>query len=68
MISWLPPFINAAQPIFEQSIHLISLILTIEFGWLLIYAKGGSALRHFLEKQDNVKLLNNSSFGVHIYQ
>jgi threonine/homoserine/homoserine lactone efflux protein len=37
---------------------LLSIILTIEFCCLLLYAAGGQALRHLLLDQGNVRLLN----------
>lgn len=58
MISLLPPFINHHESIFKQAVVLISLILILEFCCLLLYAKGGSALRQFLQKNNHVKLLN----------
>ena len=58
MVSLLPPFINTQEPLLGQAAMLISIILTLEFSCLLMYAKGGSTLRHFLQKSDNVKMLN----------
>ena len=58
MIPLLPPFINPKEPLLQQSMLLISIILTLEFWCLLLYARGGCALRHLLQKQDNVKMLN----------
>ena len=58
MVSLLPPFINPQVPLYGQAVLLISIILTLEFSSLLMYAKGGSTLRHFLQKSDNVKMLN----------
>lgn len=57
-IALLPPFILKDQPLFGQLSVLISIMLLIEFSSLLIYATGGSTLRKFLQKSDNVKLIN----------
>lgn len=57
-ISLLPPFINTQTPLAPQLVVLISLILIMEFTCLLIYASGGRAMRRFLEKSGNVRLLN----------
>ena len=57
-ISLLPPFINTQAPLTPQLIVLLSLILIMEFSCLLIYASGGRAMRRFLEKSGNVRLLN----------
>ena len=58
MVSLLPPFINPNEPLWGQAVILISIILTLEFSCLLMYAKGGSTLRQFLRKNDNVKMMN----------
>ena len=58
MVSLLPPFINPNEPLLGQATILISIILTLEFSCLLMYAKGGSTLRQFLQKSDNVKMMN----------
>ncbi|PWQ96399.1 LysE family translocator [Leucothrix arctica] len=57
-ISLLPPFVNTNLPLTPQLVVLISLILTLEFSCLLIYATGGRTLRRFLEKSGNVRILN----------
>ena len=41
-----------------QLITLLSIILSIEFLCLMLYASGGQMLRHLLLNQQNVKLLN----------
>jgi len=57
-IALLPPFINQSQPLVPQISVLLFIILTLEFICLIIYASGGSTLRKFLQKNDNVKLIN----------
>ena len=57
-ISLLPPFINQSQPLVPQISVLLFIILSLEFICLIIYASGGSTLRKFLQKSDNVKLMN----------
>lgn len=57
-ISLLPPFLSVSQPLAPQLTLLLSIILTIEFLCLLLYAAGGQALRHLLLKEGNVRLLN----------
>lgn len=57
-ISLLPPFINEAQPLVPQISILLFIILSLEFICLIIYASGGSTLRKFLQKNNNVKLMN----------
>ena len=57
-ISLLPPFINPELPLTTQLATLISLILSIEFVCLMLYANGGRTLRKFLEKGGNVRLMN----------
>jgi len=57
-ISLLPPFINQSQPLIPQISVLLFIILSLEFICLIIYASGGSTLRKFLQKSDNVKLMN----------
>jgi len=57
-ISLLPPFINQSLPLVPQISVLLFIILSLEFICLVIYASGGSSLRKFLQKSDNVKLIN----------
>ncbi|WP_331775157.1 LysE family translocator [Sulfurospirillum sp. 1612] len=57
-ISLLPPFINNNHPILPQIMILLSIILCLEFTCLMIYASGGSGLKKFLQKKDNVKGMN----------
>lgn len=58
MISLLPPFINASQSLAPQLAILIGIILLTEFICLLLYACGGRTLRHFLQKNNNVRFMN----------
>jgi homoserine/homoserine lactone efflux protein len=57
-IALLPPFINQTKPFIPQVSILLAIILTLEFICLIIYASGGSTLRQFLQKSDNVRLMN----------
>lgn len=57
-IALLPPFINQAKPLMPQISVLLSIILMLEWICLIIYASGGSTLRKFLQKNDNVRLIN----------
>lgn len=57
-IALLPPFINQTKPLMPQISVLLSIILMLEWICLIIYASGGSTLRKFLQKNDNVRLIN----------
>lgn len=57
-VALLPPFLDAGQPVAGQLVGLIAIILTLEFGCLLLYASGGKSLRHLLGRSGNVRLLN----------
>lgn len=54
----LPPFLDTSRPLAGQLMLLIVIILTIEFGALMLYATGGRTLRHLLGESRNVRLLN----------
>ncbi|WP_201786183.1 LysE family translocator [Vreelandella aquamarina] len=54
----LPPFLDGSRPLAPQLSMLISVILTIEFASMLVYATGGKTLRKLLGKSGNVRLLN----------
>lgn len=58
MISLLPPFINPESSFIPQAMQLIAIILCFEFICMLLYATGGKTLRHLLQQQSSVKLLN----------
>lgn len=58
MIALLPPFIQPQQPLPQQMLVLIGIILTTEFISMLAYATGGKSLRHILNKSGNVQILN----------
>jgi homoserine/homoserine lactone efflux protein len=58
MISLLPPFINANQPLYPQATILIALILCLELLCLLLYATGGRTLRKLLQQGGNVVIMN----------
>lgn len=57
-IALFPPFINQTKPLLPQISILLIIILLLEFLCLILYASGGNTLRVFLQKKDNVKLLN----------
>ncbi|WP_409439789.1 LysE family translocator [Psychromonas sp. GE-S-Ul-11] len=58
MISLLPPFINPDSNLLPQATQLIAVILCFELTCMLLYATGGKTLRHLLQQQSSVKLLN----------
>jgi homoserine/homoserine lactone efflux protein len=58
MISLLPPFINPEHALAPQMMILLTIILTIEFCCLIIYASGGKTLRNILQKKGNIKIMN----------
>ena len=57
-IALLPPFIHQTKPLLPQISVLLAIILTLELLCLILYASGGNTLRVFLQKSDNVKLMN----------
>ncbi|WP_197465356.1 LysE family translocator [Marinomonas sp. TW1] len=57
-VALLPPFLVADQPLASQLVVLISIILTLEFSCLLIYAAGGRTLKSLLMKSGNVRIMN----------
>nr|WP_181869932.1 LysE family translocator [Halomonas sp. DQ26W] len=57
-VALLPPFLDASRALMGQLVVLITLILTIEFLCLLLYAAGGRSLRRLLGVSGNVQLLN----------
>jgi len=57
-VALLPPFLDATQPLATQLASLIAIILTLEFGCLLIYATGGRTLRSLLMQSGNVRIMN----------
>jgi len=57
-VALLPPFLDATQPLATQLASLITIILTLEFGCLLIYAAGGRTLRSLLMQSGNVRIMN----------
>jgi len=58
MISLLPPFINPNSEFTPQAVQLIAIILCFEFICMLLYAIGGKTLRHLLQQQSSVAILN----------
>lgn len=57
-VALLPPFLQAEQPLANQLVSLIAIILTLEFCCLLIYAAGGRTMRSLLMKSGNVRIMN----------
>lgn len=57
-IALLPPFIDQSLPLIPQLSVLTVIILTIEFGCLILYALGGQSLSHLLRKSNNVRIMN----------
>ncbi len=57
-IALLPPFIDYTQPVPPQLVVLISIILSLEFLCLLIYASGGKTIRRLLLHAHNVRVIN----------
>lgn len=57
-VALLPPFLVADQPLAHQLVVLISIILTLEFSCLLIYAAGGRTLKSLLMQSGNVRIMN----------
>jgi len=54
----LPPFIDAQAPLGPQMAVLLTLMLTIEFSCLLIYAQGGRSLSELLLRRGQAQWLN----------
>ncbi|WP_255554894.1 LysE family translocator [Moritella sp. 24] len=67
MISLLPPFINPEQALSPQLSVLVAIIIITEFSCLLMYASGGQTLRLFLQKSNNVRLLNKIAGSLMIF-
>ncbi len=57
-IALLPPFIDPAQPLPNQMVMLLTVILTLEAVSLMVYALGGKSLSKVLQKSGNVRLMN----------
>lgn len=57
-VALLPPFLDASRPLASQLVILISVILTLEFSCLLIYAAGGRTLKSLLMQSGNVRIMN----------
>lgn len=57
-IALLPPFIDPEKPLVIQLFFIVSIILSIEFSSLLLYALGGSSLKRVLQEPRHVKILN----------
>jgi len=57
-VALLPPFLNPSQPLANQLVILIAIILTLEFTCLLIYSTGGRTLKSILMHSGNVRIMN----------
>lgn len=57
-IALLPPFIDPARALWPQLTVLVGLILLIELACLLLYARGGRALRGWLTRSGHLSMLN----------
>ncbi|PID62198.1 MAG: threonine transporter RhtB [Gammaproteobacteria bacterium] len=57
-IALLPPFIDIDKTLAPQLSLLVSMILVLEFGCLCLYSAGGNVMRRFLQRAENVRLLN----------
>ncbi|MBR7888317.1 LysE family translocator [Marinomonas sp. A79] len=57
-VALLPPFLDSSQPLTNQLVVLIAIILTLEWSCLLIYAAGGRTLKSILMKSGNVRIMN----------
>ncbi|MBR9858689.1 MAG: LysE family translocator [Gammaproteobacteria bacterium] len=57
-IALLPPFIDNQSPLTGQLLMLVSIILSLEFICLLLYASGGRTLSRVLLQKGKVKLMN----------
>ena len=58
MISLLPPFINSQAALPPQLATLVTIILSIEFMCLMLYASGGKTLGQYLAQSGKLKWLN----------
>jgi homoserine/homoserine lactone efflux protein len=61
MLSILPPFIDATQPITFQVLALVGIIMFSEFICMLIYATGGKGLKTLLNRSNNIRWMNGIS-------
>jgi homoserine/homoserine lactone efflux protein len=57
-IALLPPFIDNQAPLTGQLLMLVSIILSLEFICMLLYASGGRTLSRVLQQKGKVKLMN----------
>ncbi|WP_067214973.1 LysE family translocator [Marinomonas gallaica] len=57
-VALLPPFLIPEQPLAQQLVSLVAIILTLEFACLLIYASGGRTMRTLLMQSGNVRIMN----------
>ncbi|GAA3699985.1 LysE family translocator [Oceanisphaera sediminis] len=57
-IALLPPFIDNKAPLTGQLLMLVSIILSLEFICMLLYATSGRTLSRVLQQKGKVKLMN----------
>lgn len=60
-VALLPPFIDSSKAFAPQLSVLIAIILMLEFVCMCVYCLSGGAMRRFLQRSSNVRLLNRIS-------
>lgn len=58
LMALLPPFIDPASPLLPQMAVLLVLMVVIEFGCLLLYARGGRSLSELLLRRGQAQWLH----------
>ncbi|MBB6252171.1 LysE family translocator [Nitrospirillum iridis] len=58
MAAFFPQFIDAARPLTGQLVWLTTVMVIIEFGWILTYAIGGQTLANRLQTPRAARQLN----------
>jgi homoserine/homoserine lactone efflux protein len=66
MVSLLPPFIDPNKALTFQLIILVGIIMCCEFGSMMLYALGGKSLRTFIQRKNNIKIMNRMTGTVMI--
>ena len=66
MAALFPQFIDPAAPMAPQLVALVSVMVVIEFGWILAYAAGGHTIAARLSSTSAVRSLNRVSGGLMI--
>ena len=57
-IALLPPFVNEQRPLLPQLSLLLTIILSLEFLCLMLYAGGGRTLTRLLQQKGKLRLIN----------